>query len=57
MFAVGRACHEVALIAILGVMAAHGGVGVFAHRPTPHSRSFILVFIDSGIGLAVLSAP
>jgi hypothetical protein len=57
VFAVELACHEIAFIAILGIMASHGGVGVFAHRPTPHLRSFILVSLDLGIGLEVFSAP
>jgi hypothetical protein len=57
MFAVERACHEIAFIAIFRIMASHGGVGVFAYRATPQLRSFILVLIDSGIGLVVLSAP
>jgi hypothetical protein len=57
VFAVELACHEIAFIAILGIMAGHGGVGVFTYRATPHLRNFILVFIDSGIRLAVLLAP
>jgi hypothetical membrane protein len=56
VFGVERACHEIAFIAIFRIMASHGGVGVFTYRATPHLRDFILVFLDSGIGLAVLSA-